>query len=68
MNVHMQAVESFNNQLKQVIKERAGVQTDNRERFLKQFGFLLNNRENLFGSIPNLIKYWFLIFFQYEFL
>ncbi|KAG0442270.1 hypothetical protein DMUE_0398 [Dictyocoela muelleri] len=51
-----QAVESFHNELKLAIKRRKGVYTDNRDKFLKEFCFYYNNRNNFADAILNIIK------------
>lgn len=54
--INTQAVESFNNELKLEIKRRKGIKTEKREKFLKEFCFLFNNKRNLLQKILELIK------------
>ncbi|KCZ77900.1 hypothetical protein H311_01083 [Anncaliia algerae PRA109] len=54
--VNTQAVESFHNEMKLQIKRKKGILTENREEFLKEFCFYLNNRSNFSEAIFNLIK------------
>ncbi|KAI5150846.1 hypothetical protein ENBRE01_1751 [Enteropsectra breve] len=54
--VNTQAVESMNNVIKMEIKNRQGVKTTCRERFLKEFCFKWNNKERLWEAILHLIS------------
>lgn len=55
--VNTQAIESFNNIIKVAVKNRKGVATEKRGVFLKEICFLFNNRNLMFESIINLIKF-----------
>ncbi len=48
--VNTQAVESFNNFIKRMIKQEIGVVTGVRQRFLNECCFKFNNKNNLFQS------------------
>lgn len=54
--IHTQAIESFHNELKLSIKRRKRVKTNLREKFLGEFIWLFNNKNNLFQQLINLIK------------
>jgi transposase-like protein len=54
--VNTQAVEAFNNELKQEIKKRKGIKTESRGVFLKEFCFYFNNRSNFLSAVLDLIK------------
>jgi hypothetical protein len=43
--INTQAIESFHNEMKLEIKRRKGIKTNQREEFLKEFCFYLNNRK-----------------------
>lgn len=55
-NVNTQAVESFNNLIKRKIKERMGVETFSRTRFLNEICWFYNNSTNILSATFNLIK------------
>jgi hypothetical protein len=54
--VNTQAVESFNNALKLEIKRRKGIKTNDREKFLVEFCFYWNNRDEFAEAVFDLIK------------
>lgn len=54
--VNSQAVESFNNELKLEIKKRKGVETIKRDKFLIEFCFYFNNRNDFFNACFELMK------------
>ncbi len=54
--VHTQHVESFNNILKYSIKNKKGVLTDFRGKFLKEECFFWNNKERIIEALLDLIK------------
>ncbi|KCZ80115.1 hypothetical protein H312_02477 [Anncaliia algerae PRA339] len=54
--VNTQSIESFHNEMKNEIKRRKGVKTENRSDFLKEFCFYFNNRSCFFDAVLNLIK------------
>lgn len=55
-NANTQAVESINNQIKVIIKRRMGVITECREKLLKEFCFLFNNKNNIMEKIIEITK------------
>ncbi|KCZ81530.1 hypothetical protein H312_00982 [Anncaliia algerae PRA339] len=52
-----QAVESFNNELKLLIKKQKGIKNANRKDFLKEFCFYFNNKQRFLCAIFDLLKY-----------
>ncbi|KCZ79109.1 hypothetical protein H312_03508, partial [Anncaliia algerae PRA339] len=52
-----QAVESFHNELKLLIKKRKGVKKSARSDFLKEFCFYFNNKRQYFSAILDLLKF-----------
>lgn len=54
--VNTQAIESFHNELKLEIKRRKGVHINERERFLKEFCYYFNNKNDFLNAILNLLK------------
>ncbi|KCZ78566.1 hypothetical protein H311_00405, partial [Anncaliia algerae PRA109] len=54
--VNTQAIESFHNELKLMIKKRKGVKTACRKEFLREFCFYLDSRNNFFHLIIALLK------------
>lgn len=54
--INTQAIESFHNELKLEIKRRKGIHTTEREKFLKEFCYYFNNKNDFLSAIFNLIK------------
>ncbi|KCZ74196.1 hypothetical protein H311_04840, partial [Anncaliia algerae PRA109] len=54
--VHTQAIECFNNELKYEIKRRKGVKNNLRKNFLIEFIWFFNHRNDTFNSLLRLIK------------